>query len=249
MKIAIVGKGGVGKTTIAYELSKKLSEKFEVIAIDADASLNLSLKFSVNTKPILKISDIVNRARMDNILVNMNPYVRDIIDKYSINIKKNLKLLICGGIENTNQGCLCPENAILRAVLRELILKREEFVVLDMEAGVEFMGRRTIENIDIILILVEPSLASCSVANNLIKLSKQINIKNIKVVANKIHDENRNEEIEFIKRNLNYEIFHVINYSDAELKKSMGIEKYDENFDKEIEKLMKKILNISFRKF
>lgn len=240
MKIAVVGKGGTGKTTISYELSKKLSKNFKVIAIDADSSLNLSLKFNINGRSILEISELVDRAKIDGILINMRPYTKDIVDKYSINISENLKLLVVGGNVKVGNGCLCPENALLRAILRELILNRDEFVVIDMEAGFEFMGRRTIENIDEILILVEPSIMSISVAKNLINLAKNLNIKTIKVVANKIH---KNYEIEFIKRNLDYEIFHILHYSDAELKKSMNIECKDENFDKEIEELKEKIIN------
>ncbi|MFN3527916.1 MAG: carbon monoxide dehydrogenase, partial [Candidatus Altarchaeaceae archaeon] len=158
------------------------------------------------------------------------------------NINKNLKLLVCGGNVYVGKGCLCPNNALLRAILRELILNRDEFVIIDMEAGFEFMGRRTIENIDKILILVEPSLMSISVAKKLIELSKDLGIKTIGVIANKIHIENENDAINFIKRNLNYEIFHIIHYSDAEFKKSMNINCKDEMFEKEIDELKEKII-------
>jgi len=245
MKLAITGKGGSGKTTIAYELSRILSSRgLNIIAVDADPSLNLSLKFKIQEKPVMKISDIIDRAKIDNILVNMSPDVRDVIDKYSVELSGNLKILVSGGIEAVGSGCLCPENAVLRSLLRELVMKRGEAVILDMEAGFEFMGRGTLKHIDSVIVVTEPGMASLSVTNKIIKFSRDSGIANIAPVANKIRRDTKDEQLNFIENNIvgGMKVFHWIPYSDSEVKQSMGMEGTDEAFTAALEQLADKLI-------
>jgi len=223
MKIAVTGKGGVGKTIISAYLSRIYAENgFHTIAVDADPSLNLAAIFGKeDSKPMSEMKDIIaERATMGGGLIRMNPYVEDLIDPYAIEIDKNLKLLISGTVKAAGSGCLCPENALLRSLLQELILARNEVIILDMEAGLEIMSRGTIKGIDAILAITEPSYSSVQVTKKLLKFARDLGIKNLYVVANKIKNP---AESKFITQNL--DVFHQIPYSKGVLKASM-----DRNF-------------------
>lgn len=190
MKIALTGKGGSGKTTIAAHLGRVLSERGNsVLLVDADASRNLAtLLAHEDTTPINEMKDVVNqRARIEGGLVNLNPYVRDLIDKYAVDVSQNLRLLVIGGVEKAGMGCLCPENSMLRSLLRELVLKRDEIVIIDMEAGLEIMGRGTVKNVDTILVIAEPGYGSISVTKEILKFAKEMGVE-ARVVANKVRN-------------------------------------------------------------
>ncbi|OQX18017.1 MAG: hypothetical protein BWK75_06980 [Candidatus Altiarchaeales archaeon A3] len=211
MKIAITGKGGAGKTTIVAHLGKILSEMNDVgkiLLIDADATKNLSALLGYeNITPVNKIKDVIEgRARLENGLVNLKPSVSDLIDKFSVKISEKLYLLAIGGVEKAGMGCLCPENSILRAMLMEIVLKRNEISVIDMEAGLEIMSRGTVKGVDKILVICEPGYGSVSVTKDIIKFSNELNIK-AEVVGNKIRNE---EEKEYLSKNLNLKLFHTI---------------------------------------
>jgi CO dehydrogenase maturation factor len=219
MKVAITGKGGVGKTTIAAYLSKTYAENgFHTIAVDADPSLNLASFFGrEDSKPISEIKDLVaERAMIGDGIIRMNPDVRDLIDSYGVEIDENLKLLISGTVRKAGSGCLCPENALLRALLQELVLERDDAVILDMEAGLEIMSRGTIKGIDAILAVTEPSHSSVQVTKRLLGFAGDLGIENLYVIANKIKER---EESEFLNQKL--EVFHQIPYSKEVSKASM----------------------------
>jgi len=215
MKIAITGKGGTGKTTIAAHLSKILSEMNDVgkiLLIDADATKNLSTLLGYeNITPVNKIKDVVEgRARLENGLVNLKPRVSDLTDKFSVKISEKLYLLAIGGVEKAGMGCLCPENSILRAMLMEIVLKRNEISVIDMEAGLEIMSRGTVKGVTQIFVICEPGYGSVSVTKDIIKFANELKIK-VDVIGNKIR--NRDEE-EYLSENLNLKLFHTIPASD-----------------------------------
>ncbi len=221
MKIAVAGKGGSGKTTISAALAKNISKNFsnKVLAIDADSSLNLSMFFG--HEYITPISDmrkaVEKKARLPGGLVRMNPVVRDMIDEYSVKINDNLNLLAIGTVVTAGTGCLCPENAVLRSLLQELVLKRDEIVIIDLEAGLEPMSRGTVKNIDAVLCVTEPNRGSVGVTKKLVKFTRELGIKKAFVVANKVHDA---AELEFLKEN--FEIFHEVLYNEDVRKESMG---------------------------
>lgn len=241
MKIAVTGKGGSGKTTIAFHLARIYAEKnFKAIAVDADSSLNLASYFGhEDQKPISSIKELVDkRARISDVLVNLNPDVHDLIDEYSASIAENLKLLLIGGVSRAGSGCLCPENSLLRALMQELVLERNEIVILDMEAGLEIMSRGTLRGIDAILAVTEPNIGSISVTKKLLKFSKDLGIKNSYVIANKVDE----EQLEYISKS--FEVFHALPLSAEVQRSSMNIEselKSDE-FSKAMKELADKLL-------
>jgi len=196
MKIAISGKGGVGKTTLAAILSKIFSSRgYKVFAIDADPDVNLalSLGFSNQPTPLIQMRELIEERTGAKIgsrtpFFKLNPKVDDIPEKFFLR-KGNIYLAVMGTVRGGGLGCTCPENAFLKALLRHLILEREEIVIMDMEAGIEHLGRGTTEGIDILVVVVEPSLKSIETVERIAKLSTQIGIKNIKLVGNKVKGE------------------------------------------------------------
>jgi len=203
MKIAITGKGGVGKTTLASTLACLFSKNHAVFAIDADSDMNLatSLGFHENITPISSMGKLIKeRTGADSgtsfgEIFKMNPKISDLPDKLSYDYKGDgsLKLMVMGTIEKGGEGCVCPATVLLKALLRNIIVKKEEIVILDMEAGIEHLGRRTAESVDVMVIVVEPSLKSIKTAERIKKLSEDIGIKKIVAVLNKCSSNDEND--------------------------------------------------------
>jgi len=230
MKLAITGKGGVGKTTIVALLARVLHDKnYKVLLIDADPDMNLASVLGIPKDtpitPIIEMRDLIAERTGAEVgqpapFFKMNPKVDDIPDKYSINYH-DLKLMVMGTIRNGGGGCACPENAFLKSLLAYMIVLRNEWVLLDMEAGIEHLGRGTTIGVDQMLIVVEPNKTSIETAHRIKKLSNDIGIKNLSVIANKIQGQ---EEKDFLKDNLEgFTILGYINYSDIIKKISLNI--------------------------
>ena len=200
MKIAVSGKGGVGKTTLAAVLARLYASdgKYVLAAdVDPDANLGSALGFSKEElEKLIPISEmdelIAERTGSDREnfgkLFKLNPKVDDIPDRFSIE-KNGVKLLIMGTVETGGGGCVCPEHVILKRVISNLIVNRDEVVILDMEAGLEHLGRGTTDFVDMLLVVIEPGERSIQTYNRVKKLAADIGVKNIKVVANKIRSE------------------------------------------------------------
>src|SRR3989304_833455 len=191
IKIAISGKGGGGKTTLAGTLSRLLARKgYDVLAIDADPSMNLASALGIRNppKPLTEFRELIDeRAGGPAGVFRLNPEVDDIVEKFGVIGPDNVKLLVLGTVERGGSGCMCPASSFLKALLRHVILKTNSVVILDMEAGVEHLGRGTTKGIDIMLIVVEPGARSIETAVRIVELASQIGINRFGAVVNKAH--------------------------------------------------------------
>ncbi len=202
MKIAISGKGGVGKTLLASLLARTFAESgFSVIAIDADPDANLAtmLGFPDAEKitPISAMKELIaerTESGQTGSYFKLNPRVDDIPEKYSLE-HDGVRLLVMGPVKKGGGGCYCPENALLAALLAHLLIARDEVVILDMAAGIEHLGRGTAKAVDMLIVVVEPGRGSIETAGRINKLAKDLGLKNIAVVGNKIHGPSEKEFI------------------------------------------------------
>ena len=256
MKIAITGKGGVGKTFISSTLARLFEKNgYNVIAVDADPDMNLACALGID-------EEIVPLSKMDNLIeertgakvgeygsvFKINPKVDDIVENYSYKAGNgNIHLVVMGTIEQGGGGCVCPASVLLRRLLRHLILKRNEVVIMDMEAGIEHLGRKTTENVDLMIVVIEPSKKSMLTAKRIKKLANDINISNLYAVVNKIKNSQEKEIFEKIfKKEVNMPIIGYIPYS-SEVSSSDLMGKpvdLDSNVGKEVEKVFNEIINI-----
>ena len=248
MKIAISGKGGTGKSTIAGILAHKFKhDGYRVLAVDADPDANFASAIGIpheRASTIVPISGqrqlIKERTganpRQFGQLFKMNPTVNDIPDKFCLGYQ-GIKLLVMGAVRKGGTGCACPENLLLKSLLSEIILNRDEVVIVDMEAGIEHLGRATAASIDRMLIVVEPSLRSIHTAETIINLGKEIGIHHFGIIGNKIQDKAQKLLIsEHFAQNL---LLGMISYSeiirDADLKEKPLIELLDEKLKAEFD--------------
>jgi len=195
MKIAITGKGGVGKTLLASSLAKVFAESgYTVLAIDADPNANLAATLGFpHPEKIVPISDmkdlIAERTETQpgkiGAYFKLNPKVDDLPEKYWQQLD-GIKLMVMGRIKRGGSGCYCPENALLKALISHLLLARNEVIIMDMEAGIEHLGRATASAVDRLIIVVEPGRRSLETAHTIKGLAQDIGLKNMAVVGNKV---------------------------------------------------------------
>ena len=200
MKIAVTGKGGVGKTTISAVLARLYAEegkKVFAVDVDPDANLGLALGFSEeeleSITPVSKMRRLIEErtgADKSNTFYKVNPKVDDIPEIYG---KENngVRLLVLGTVETAGGGCVCPENVMLKRIINNLVLHRDDIVILDMEAGLEHLGRGTTEGMDQFIVVIEPGARSVQTYKNVKRLAEELGVKEVKVIANKIRNERR----------------------------------------------------------
>ena len=198
MKVAITGKGGVGKTTLASTLARLYADEGRtVLAADVDPDANLGLALGLRQEevdaivPISKMRTLVEErtgANEANKFFKLNPYVADIPEKYAKDIN-GVKLLVMGTVDVGGSGCVCPEHVMLKAILSNLVFRRDDVVVMDMEAGLEHLGRGTASMMDQFIVVIEPGARSIQTYERIKQLAKDIGVTKVRVVANKVRDE------------------------------------------------------------
>jgi len=237
MKIAVSGKGGVGKTTFAALLIRILDEEGKhVLAIDADPDANLAAAIGIDdSDKIAAISEmkelIYERTGAEpggmGGFFKLNPKVDDLPDTLSVKLN-NIKLIRIGGIKKGGSGCICPESTLLKALITHIVLQRNEVVVMDMEAGIEHLGRATAMAVDKLIIVVEPGRRSIDTAERIKKLASEIGLYNIKVVGNKIRND---KDEDFLKKYLpDFEFIAFLPYDNALIEADLnGISPFNTN--------------------
>ena len=205
MKIAVTGKGGVGKTTFAATLARLYAaEGRPVLAadVDPDANLGLALGFDEETLdsivPISKMRKLVEErtgATAGNQFYHLNPKVDDIPEKYG-KVCNGVRLLVLGTVETGGGGCVCPEHVMLKRIINHLILRSNDVVIMDMEAGLEHLGRGTCESMEQFVVVIEPGARSVQTYKNVKRLAEDLGVKKVRVVANKVRG---TEDEEFVR--------------------------------------------------
>jgi CO dehydrogenase maturation factor len=235
MKLAVSGKGGVGKTTFSALLIRTLNAQGKrVLAIDADPDANLAAALGMpdaeKIVPIAEMKELVferTEAQPGSIggFFKLNPKVDDLPDSLSAKLD-NIKLMRLGGIKKGGSGCICPESTLLRALMLHIVLARDEVVVMDMEAGIEHLGRATASAVDKLIVVVEPGRRSMDTAGHIKKLASEIGLKNIGLVGNKVRGQ---KDEEFLKKHLSdFEFLGFIRHDEALIEADLdGVSPYD----------------------
>jgi CO dehydrogenase maturation factor len=239
MKIALTGKGGVGKTTISATLSHIFAEDGKrVLAVDADPDANLAGAFGLGRdeisglRPIAEMTDLIEertgaRPGTPGGMFKLNPRVDDIPEGFGHRFG-NITLLITGRSKEAASGCYCPENVLLRRLLRHLVVERDEVVILDMEAGIEHLTRGTSEAVDAFVVVVEPGQRSIQTARTVQSMAEGLGVKNIFVAANKVRSE---EDVEYIKRGIGgLKLIGALSFDPSVVEADMkGVPPYESN--------------------
>ena len=230
MKIAITGKGGVGKTTLASLLAHIYAEEGKrVIAVDADPDANLASALGIpmeeaeKIRPIADMADLIEErtgARPGEAggIYKLNPKVDDLPEGIGYRLK-GITLLTMGKLKAAASGCYCPENVLLRSLLKHLIVDRSEVVIVDMEAGIEHLTRGTAESVDVFIVVVEPGQRSLQTAKTVFEMAESLGVRKVFVIANKVRGP---EDIAFIKDNIKgIELLGSIAFNDAIMEADM----------------------------
>jgi CO dehydrogenase maturation factor len=235
MKLAVSGKGGVGKTTFASLLIRNFNAAGKrVLAIDADPDANLAAGIGIENAsrivPIAEMKELVlerTGAQPGTIggFFKLNPKVDDLPEALSVNFE-NIKLMRLGGVQKGGSGCICPESTLLRALVMHIVLARDEVVVMDMEAGIEHLGRATAKAVDKLIVVVEPGRRSIDTAGHIRQLAAEIGLNNIGVVGNKIRGPG---DQEFLENHLgDFDFLGFMPYDDALIEADLnGVSPFD----------------------
>ncbi len=222
MKIAISGKGGVGKTTFSATLAHVFKENGKkVLVVDADPDANLAAALGypdlASVKPISEMTELVaertgSKPGTYGSMFTINPKVDDLPDTLAREID-GLKFMTLGGVKKGGGGCICPESTMLKNIIMHLVLARDEVILMDMEAGLEHLGRATATGVDQLIVVVEPGQRSLETAQTVQRLAKDLNLKKVSIVGNKVRNQG---DSDFITKTLSpAEILGFIPWADS----------------------------------
>lgn len=247
LKIAVSGKGGAGKTTLAAGLALLLSRKgFSVVAVDCDPDMNLGaclgLADSQNIIPISEMKELIAERTQADLTqpggyFKLNPQVDDIPARYCCQ-HNNIRLLVMGKVNKAAGGCLCPENTFIRHLISHLVLSRQEIVILDMVAGSEHLGRGTSQGVDALLIVVQPSLLDVKTGLQIKSLAAGLGIKRVNFIGNKIIDR---ADTVFLEENLKEKLAGLISFN-RNIQERRGKVVLDEKMEQELERIYEEII-------
>src|SRR3989337_2285718 len=237
MKLAVTGKGGVGKTTITALLSQAYADSGrQVLAVDADPSpclagaLGFPDEMRAKLAPISEMDDLIYErtgAKPGTVggFFTLNPRVDDIPERFSVT-HRGVRLLAMGSVELGGSGCICPEAAMLKTLFTHLLFRKDAILLLDMYAGVEHLGRAPVDFVDAMLVVVEPTRRSLATAAQIKKLANDIGLMRLYLVGNKVRS---HEEVEFLEAET--PDLPVLGYLPADMKVQeadrLGIPVYD----------------------
>jgi CO dehydrogenase maturation factor len=224
MKIAIAGKGGVGKTVIAGCIAWSLArDGFTTLAIDADSSPNLALSLGLSPEeaaridPVLENEELIKRKTGTSFsgVYNLNFTVDDIVRDFSMPTPAGVHLLVMGAVKSMGEGCACPGNSVIRALLRHLVVERNEAVVLDMEAGLEHLGRGTAEAVDWMLVVSDANRKSLITAATIADIARKAGVSHVVLVGNRIENDEQNKIVTAFAKEHNMPLLGVVPFDPA----------------------------------
>lgn len=208
MKLAITGKGGVGKTTLTALLAQAYADAGrQVLAVDADPSpclagaLGFPAELRAQLKPISEMDALIEErtgAKPGTVggFFTLNPRVDDIPERFSV-LHRGVRLLEMGSVDLGGSGCICPESAMLKTLFTHLLFRKDDILLLDMYAGVEHLGRATVDFVDAMLVVVEPTRRSLGTAAQIKKLANDIGLRRLYLAGNKVRNA---DEAEFLEK-------------------------------------------------
>jgi CO dehydrogenase maturation factor len=230
MKVAVSGKGGVGKTLIAGGLARGFVERgLKTIAIDADSSPNLALTLGLTVEEARKIRPLTeNQPLVESKtstgysgVYNLNFTVDDIVRDYSVNTPFGVNLIVMGTVKAMGSGCMCAPNAVVRAMLRHLMVERDEAVVMDLEAGVEHIGRGTARAVDVLLIVADSNLKSLEIAKHIRDMTAAAEMKHVYLVGNRVMNQTQEDAIKGFANKNGLEILSFVPFDQKVIEADM----------------------------
>jgi CO dehydrogenase maturation factor len=230
MKVAVSGKGGVGKTLIAAGLARGFAERnYKTMAIDADSSPNLALTLGLSVEQTRKIVPISKNKQLVEAktstgysgVYNLNFSVDDIVRDYSVATPLGVNLIVMGTVQSMGAGCMCAPTAVIRALLRHLVVERNEAVVLDLEAGVEHIGRGTARQVDSLLIVADSNLKSLEIAKHIHDMASVAGMKHLYLVGNRVMNDTQKEAIQAFADNNGLEVLTFVPFDQKVIEADM----------------------------